>query len=444
MKSISRFVAMLYCLTLLVGGYSRISAAPNPPSPPAVAADKGSHKPITLTIMHEHSADAAERIVSSAGFVAMLDKFKAEHPWVTLEETIIPLTEFNDKFMAAAAANELPDVCYVKYGWLRNLAGNNLVADITNYVDPSQYLDGLYSMTYKGRIYGLPNKYSIYNTVLYNEQLWKKAGYNSFPTTMDELIKAQKYFASKGIDAVALGNKGKWFAVTFFIAPLAYEYCGPDWVKSIVAHDGKAKWNDPRFVKALAKLKEMSVLFNKDCNIQNDIWAMGWYLQGAAASHTVGGWGIDTAKGMSKDYPETWKNTRVALLPTVSGKPGYLSTAVGAGIGVNSKLTGDKLEAAIALVKQISSKDYAQFVAARGATSPVKIDINFDSMGQPYRDFAAIIKSHTSGVNIEDYVDQSVVSVLNAVVQNIIAGDMTPEQAAASLQTAEDLLEAKK
>jgi raffinose/stachyose/melibiose transport system substrate-binding protein len=444
MKSVYRFVTTLFCLAMLVCGYGRIAAAPNPPAPSTSATDKGSHKPVTITIMHEHSADAAQRIVSSAGFVAMLDKFKAEHPWVTLEETIVPLAEFNTKFLAAAAANELPDVCYVKYGWLRNLAGNNLVADITNYVDPSLYLDRLYSTTYKGRIYGLPNKYSIYNTVLYNEDVWKKAGYNSFPTTMDELIKAQKYFASKGMDVIALGNKGKWFGVAFFIAPLAYEYCGQDWVNSIVAHDGKAKWTDPRFVKALSKLKEMSVLFNKDCNIQNDIWAMGWYLQGKAAAHVVGGWGIDTAKGMSKDYPETWKNTRVALLPTVSGKPGVLSSAVGAGIGVNSKLTGDKFEAALALVKQISSKDYAQFVAARGATSPVKIDINFDSMGQPYRDFAAIIKSHTSGVNVEDYVDQSVVSVLEVAVQNILAGDATPEQAAASLQAAEDLLEAKK
>ena len=98
---------------------------------------KESRKPITLTIIHEHSAEAAQRIVSSAGFVAMLDKYKADYPWMKLEETMISNADFGDKFLAAAAANELPDICYVKYNRLSNLAGNKLVADITDYVDPS-------------------------------------------------------------------------------------------------------------------------------------------------------------------------------------------------------------------------------------------------------------------------------------------------------------------
>jgi raffinose/stachyose/melibiose transport system substrate-binding protein len=446
MRASPRLLAAASCAAALLF----LSAAGHPAIAQASGSAKGASSPagknpITLTIIHEHSAEAAQRIVSSAGFVAMLDKYKAEHPWVKLEETIIANAQFNDKYLAAAAANELPDVCYVKPNWLDNLAGNKLVADITDYVDPSLYVDNLSCMTYKGRIYGLPTKYSIYNFVLYNEAMWKAAGYSSFPATLDELIQAEKRFAAKGIPTMSLGNKAKWFATPYFVAPLAYEYCGADWVKSIVAHDGKSKWTDASFVKVLAKVKEISGIVNKDCNMQDDIWALGWYMQGKAACHVIGSWGIDTAKGMAKDYPEVWKNTRVALLPTVSGKSGYLATAVGgAGIGVNSKLSGDKFKAALDLCKQIASRDYADFIAARGSTTAVKIDLDFSKMERPYQDFAAILKAHPSGMNLHDYIDPSVVTVLESNVQNLMAGNVTPQQAAASIQMAEDMLEMKK
>jgi len=397
--------------------------------------------PVTISIMHNHSQEAAENIVSSAGFVAMLQKFKEDHPWVTLEENIVT-DSFDDKYFALAAADELPDVCYVRYGWLANLAGNGLLADITDYVDPSMYVDNLYCMTYNGRIYGLPNKYSAFNLVLYNEDMWKEAGYDTFPQTLDELLEANEYFQSKGIDTIAFGNSGKWFATSYLTATFAYEFCGDDFVKSMIARDGQNKWTDERFVKALAAVQEMTPVFNKDCNMQDDIWAMGWYMQGNAAAHIVGNWGLDTARKMAEEYPDVWAHTRVALMPTVSGENRYISTAVGGnGIGVNSKLTGEKFDMALALCKQISSVDYAEFMAARGATAPIATTIDYSSLEQPYQDFAEIMNTYPSGLNITDYVDQSIATALHAAAQSLMAGDTTPEEAAQSIQMAQDMLD---
>ena len=50
------------------------------------------------------------------------------------------------------------------------------------------------------------------------------------------------------------------------------------------------------------------------------------YMQGKAASHVVGGWGIATLQGLSEEYPEVWEKTRVVLVPPAGGAEGTLIT----------------------------------------------------------------------------------------------------------------------
>lgn len=400
----------------------------------------GQKEKVTLTIIHEHSEEAAQHIPSSAGFRAMLDKFKAEHPWVTLEETIISNAEIGNKYLALIAADDLPDVTYVRYPWLEDMAGNGMLADLTDYVNPDDYVDGLFSVTYNGRVYGLPNKHSVFNLILYNEKMWKEAGFDKFPETIDELIEAGKVFKSMGKTAIAVGNTGKWFAVSYFASPLMYDYCGKEWVESMLAGETKYNWTDESFVNAMAKLQEMTVLFNEDINMKDDIWAAGWYMQGNAAAHAVGSWGVDTCKNMSSDYPEVWNNTRVIILPAANNKtPTLISATGGAGIGVNSKLKGAEFQAALECCLQISSKDYAKFMAERASPTPVKIDLDFSGRGIQYEDLAAILNgSKDVGLNFNDYFKPNLSSVLQEEVQNLFAGTTTPQAVAEKMQLTYD------
>lgn len=179
----------------------------------AIPASAEEHEPVTLTILHEHSEEAAENIPSSAAFRYCMDKYKEDHPWVTLDETIVANSDIQDKYMTLIAADELPDLTYVKYTWLPSTAGAGMLADLTEYADPSKYYDGLASTTYEGKVYGLPNKYSIYNLFVYNTELWKEAGYDEAPKSMEDLIAADEKFNEMGIDTISLGNTAKWFAV---------------------------------------------------------------------------------------------------------------------------------------------------------------------------------------------------------------------------------------
>ena len=140
-----------------------------------------------------------------------------------MEETTVSNSEILNKYLALIAADELPDVTYVKYTWLENMVENNMLVDLTEYVNPDDYVDGLYSVTYDGKVWGMPNKHSAYNLILYNKKMWKEAGYDTFPATMEEFIKAGEVFKEKGITAVSFGNTAKWNAVSYFTIPILYD-----------------------------------------------------------------------------------------------------------------------------------------------------------------------------------------------------------------------------
>lgn len=401
------------------------------------------HDPVTLTIVHEHSEEAAESIPSSAAFRYCLNKYKEDHPWVTLEETIISNSDIQDKYLAMIAADELPDIAYVKYTWLESTAGTGMLADLTDYINPDDYYDELASTTYEGSIYGMPNKFSIYNLFCYNTKLWEEAGYQEAPATFEELLSSDEVFNQLGIDTISLGNTAKWFAVSYFTDALAYNYCGEDWVNKILAGDSDVKWTDESFIKVMQAIQDMSGLFNADFNMTDDISAATMYMQGKAASHVVGGWGITTLQGLSEEYPEVWENTRVVLLPPANGAEGTLINACGAAVGVSSRLEEAgkeaELQAAIEFCQYISSQDYATYCSEHGTTTPVKTEYDWTDLGQPFVDMSEIINNTPkTGLNFNDYVNDTVKMAIQNETQSVLAGATTPEAAAANIQAVQE------
>lgn len=405
--------------------------------------DAETHEPVTLTIVHEHSEEAAASIPSSAGFRYCMDKYKKDHPWVTLEETIIANSDIGDKYLALIAADELPDISYVKYTWLESTAGTGMLVDLSDYVNPDDYYDGLASTTWEGKVYGMPNKYSIFNLICYNEKLWKEAGYDAFPSSFEELLTADEAFNEIGLDTISLGNTAKWFAVSYFTDALAYNYCGEDWVNKIIAGDSSVAWTDESFVKVMQNMEDLAGLFNADFNMTDDISAATMYMQGKAASHVVGGWGIATLQGLSKEYPEVWENTRVALIPSAAGAEGTLINACGAAVGVSSRLEEPgkeaELQAAIEFCQYISSQDYADYCAEHGTTTPVKTEYDWTDLGQPFVDLSDIINETPNiGLNFNDYINDTVKMSIQNETQNVLAGATTPEAAAANIQAVQE------
>ena len=74
-----RTIAARIAAMFLAGGLMMGTAACGSKSQPqenSLDAAGEPHEEVTISILHEHSAEAAENIVSSAGFRAMLDKYQ--------------------------------------------------------------------------------------------------------------------------------------------------------------------------------------------------------------------------------------------------------------------------------------------------------------------------------------------------------------------------------
>jgi len=406
-------------------------------------AEDWTKEPITINFLHGHSEEAEKTIVTSAAFREMVEIFKKKYPNVTINETVNS-NDYNANILKLAAADNLPDVFSFLYSQLDTMAGGGVVQDITDDVDPEIYIDKLAGATYTdGRIYGLNMKFTDYNIVYYNEKMLKEAGLTEFPKTLDELLALDKYFDAKGIDLISLGNKGQWFAMNHFVNPIVYELCGPEWTESMINNEGKFKYTDENFIKALEYVKRLAPVFNSDYNSQDDVWAVGWYCQGKSFCHVSGGWATNTILLHKDENPEVVDNTRSAIWPSISGKEEdtYLVYASTETYGMNHKIEkgSPKYQACLALIKQLASKDYAEYCATRGTTAPIAVNVDVSSLHPMIQDFMGI---HNHGYPAAraffTYLNNPVNTKMRANTQMLLAGTMTPEQMAKELQAAQD------
>jgi raffinose/stachyose/melibiose transport system substrate-binding protein len=196
----------------------------------------------------------------------------------------------------------------------------------------------------------MPLQFSVSSMVFYNSDMWKSIGFDKFPDNWEDILSAPEKFKAKGIQTtIALGNKDKWPYESTILSCLGDRFTGTEWTENIIACNGKSKFTDSSFVKALEFSQKLaqSNLFNPDYNSITDEQATMYYCQGKAAAIIDGMWDVSYINLNATD--EVKEATKIALLPPVEGGKGEANaTSGGAGwfIAANSNLTGEKLEAA--------------------------------------------------------------------------------------------------
>jgi raffinose/stachyose/melibiose transport system substrate-binding protein len=399
---------------------------------------------VTLELMHFHTLETVDSSTEAKGYHAMKDKFIKEHPDATINETIFQQVDYHTKIMALAAADEMPDIYFTKGSWVQNFYDNNLMADLTPYIDQSVYRDGIFiPFSRGGKIYASPIQFAMTSVVYYNEELWKSIGYDHFPTTWEELVAADKLFKAKGIATIALGNRDKWPYESCILSTLGDRFTGTDWTQSIILNDGKAKFTDPEFITTLRYSQQMAAMFNRDFNAINNEQADVLYGTGKAASTIEGGWTI--AFLLQNADPDVITNTRIALIPNVPGQKGASNAASGGGgwaESVSAKLSGARLTAAVDYVKTTTGVEYSQFMMDDAGflgqcEVPVKNRESLPGLSQLYLDYVGSL----SLVPIYDIqMDGAVIDVMNSKLQELLGGTASPEEVAAAIQAEQDKL----
>jgi len=130
-----------------------------------------------------------------------INQFQAENPDIKVDMQVIPGNEYVPKIQLMQNSKTPFDVLYVADGilaqwapWLQPLDGYDGAAALKQ-----QMLNlASRSMTYQGRLYGLPY-FSSYFALIYNDRMLKAAGFAAPPKTYDEWTLQARAIKSKGL-----------------------------------------------------------------------------------------------------------------------------------------------------------------------------------------------------------------------------------------------------
>jgi len=441
-----KLFALVLSLALALASVSAFASTP-------VAVNELAYKG-DLEIIHFSTSEEADGNGGSDGFRTTMAVWDAAHPDINLKQNVLSNDEFKTRVAQLALANDLPDVVILQGMNTIDWANQGLILDMTDIIKASPYYDkyntGFFTpfTTPDGKIYGLPCLTGgTCTVVIYDKAMWKEAGYDTFPATWEEVEKADEYFAGKGIDTIAFGNKDQWQLNSDFVSCLGNRYTGPEWFSSLITKGG-AKFTDEAFVNALKETQHLfhdTKIFNEDFNAIDNADAREYFIAGDAAALISGNWDVEYIEAvLTKDNPEKLANVGFAVLPQPADAtyaPDSQNIGIGFAVAISSKVAEnpDKLAAAIDLAYEITGPAFSSFVAENyalgGLTDAGNVDLSkFSTLRQDFYKYSYV---DTSTCEIYDsYITSAVWNVLNADMQAMVNGEKTPEEVAANAQAA--------
>src|SRR5262245_13005154 len=234
-------------------------------------------------------------------------EFKAAHPGLDIVTESYPDQPYQQKIKIYATAKQLPDVFkfWSVTSLLKPLIDGSFVAPLDRAdFENLGYLPGaLDTNTYNGKLYGIPVSTDFW-VIYYNKKLFKDAGIERVPTTLDELYGLIPKLRAKGLIPMTTDGKDAWpLSITFDL--LAWRIAGEHGLPR-KALDRKIKFTDPVFVEAARELQQLvkSGLFQDDVMVSDYGAARNLFGQGKAAMYLMGSWelGLGADKVFSEDF----------------------------------------------------------------------------------------------------------------------------------------------
>ncbi|WP_405580754.1 extracellular solute-binding protein [Streptomyces sp. NBC_01190] len=213
----------------------------------ASAKDPGS---VTGTITYWDTSDAKNE---APAYKALVSAFEAKYPKITVKYQNVDFTTVEQKFKASAQSGKgAPDVIRADVGLIPEYASLHYIAPLDGtpaLQDTQDFVAGPLNTTrYEGKTYGVP---SVTDTLglLYNKDVFSRAGITAPPATWDELIAD-----AKTIKAKVPGVTGTYVNPdAYFLLPLLFgenaDLADPAAKKITI--------NSPEAVKAVTKAKEI-------------------------------------------------------------------------------------------------------------------------------------------------------------------------------------------
>jgi N,N'-diacetylchitobiose transport system substrate-binding protein len=206
-----------------------------------------------------------------AAIAAANAQFQQQHPGVDVNIQYQSWDTVLQKFDAALAANDAPDV--IELGNTQTAkymaAGAFSSLKAKNFPNSSTWLSGLKSScTYRGKLYCVPY-YAGARAVIYRKDMYRQAGVKDVPKTYTQFLSANKKLMKKfgkNRNFSAFYEPGQnWYVATTFVE---------DWGGHLAVQQKNGKWkgtlDSPQAVQALTIFKKMVRKYSRASKTQDE------------------------------------------------------------------------------------------------------------------------------------------------------------------------------
>jgi len=227
--------------------------------------------------------------------VPLVKEFERRNPTIEVEMQQIPWTAAHEKLLTAYAGESTPDVSQLGNTWLPEFTVLNSLEPLEPFVKNSSLVDlgdifpgVLKTNILDSTLFGIP-WYVDTRVVYYRKDILKQAGYDEFPKTWDEILKAsetiQRQAKAKGkicypfflptnewVPAIALGMQ-----------------CGGNFLKD---KNARGNFNGEQFTKAFSLLNQFYAKEYSPSGMQLITNLYSSFSEGVITMYITGPWNI--------------------------------------------------------------------------------------------------------------------------------------------------------
>jgi arabinogalactan oligomer/maltooligosaccharide transport system substrate-binding protein len=299
--------------------------------------------------------DTSDPTNEGPAFKELIEQFNEEYPNVEINYQSVPFGEAQNKFKTAAEAGEgAPDILRAEVAWVPEFAaaGHLYALDGTDVLEDNDFLETpLSSDVYEGKTYGVPQVTDTLG-LMYNKELFAKAGITEAPTTWAEVEAAAKALKQKaGVEGIYLNSGG------YFLLPFMYGE-GGDLVDTEKKTIEVASDANKAGIKIAQDLVKSGAAPKPDANDSYGTM-MTLFKESKVGMIINGPWEV---ANISND-PKFGGFENLGIAPVPAGSKGAGAPVGGHNYVVYSGMDEEKTEAATAFLEFLSSPESQAFVA---------------------------------------------------------------------------------
>lgn len=342
-------------LTLIAftGVLAVAACAPSSDNDTSGSTDGGDGKKTTLTVW-------SWRVEDEAAYNKIFDAYEAKNEGVTVEFKPFKATEYNKVLATGLAGSDGPDVPQVRsYGQVEPTIASGSLVPLDGKVDLSGWDENVVNSAKSkadGKLYSVPLARQTVQ-MFYNKGLFEKNGITEAPKTWADFTAAGDKLLAGGVTPIAVGAKDDWTLPIVHEVLAAPRFGGAAFQKEVLS--GQKSFTDPNFVASIDVFKQLTKYFPK--NVTGVAVTDAQTLFSAEKAAMFPGGSFDMAV-LKKANPNI--DLGVFEVPAPTGSPEEKTTTPGWADGnfaVNAKSPNQ--EAALELVKWMSTKEFGQMVA---------------------------------------------------------------------------------